>query len=227
MFKEIRKERKECPICQEERDLSYGIKQEALRVRDEEIPVKARVYHCHAGNHYFADLDDEEEKFQNAYREYRKRKGLLQPEEISQTRGKYGLSQKALARLLGWGEITIQRYETGALQDNAHNTLLFLMRNEETFKEIFKLRKIELSKRDISKIEKKLKELEGINKQLTLDFVRQLRKPRTPLYEYTKIINIGEYKEHKDRELKGKRERKRLYARSSFVTQGECVAYAI
>ena len=29
------------------------------------------------GKHYFHDIDDEEEKFQKAYREYRKRKNLL------------------------------------------------------------------------------------------------------------------------------------------------------
>lgn len=39
-------------------------------------------------------------------------------------REKYGLSQQQLARLLGWGRVTVQRYEKGALQDTAHDLLL-------------------------------------------------------------------------------------------------------
>lgn len=58
------------------------------------------------------------------YRVYRSRKGLLQPKEIEVLRGKYGLSQRALARLMGWGLVTVQRYEAGSLQDAAHDTLL-------------------------------------------------------------------------------------------------------
>ena len=46
-------------------------------------------------------------------------KGFLQPEEIEKIRKQYGLSQKNFARLLGWGDITIHRYESGAIQDDA------------------------------------------------------------------------------------------------------------
>lgn len=46
---------------------------------------------------------------------YRQKHGLLTSSNIARLRGRYGLSQRALARLLGWGEVTIQRYEKGVI----------------------------------------------------------------------------------------------------------------
>ena len=42
MFKEIRKIRKECPVCEVERDLSYGEIDEVLKVRGEDIEVTSK-----------------------------------------------------------------------------------------------------------------------------------------------------------------------------------------
>ncbi|MEW6046801.1 MAG: helix-turn-helix domain-containing protein [Bacillota bacterium] len=39
-------------------------------------------------------------------------------------REKYGPSQQQLAKLLGWGRVTVQRYEKGSLQDIARDLLL-------------------------------------------------------------------------------------------------------
>jgi len=86
MIKEISKIKKECPVCEIERDLIYGEMNEVLKVRGEDIEVTSRVHYCTEGKHYFYDVEDEEEKFQIAYREYRKHKGFLQPEEIKKIR---------------------------------------------------------------------------------------------------------------------------------------------
>ncbi len=45
---------------------------------------------------------------------FRRAAGLLAPEEIRQGREKLGLTQKQFANLLGVGEATISRWETGA-----------------------------------------------------------------------------------------------------------------
>jgi len=77
MFKVLKTVKKTCPICGTERELQFGNRNETLKIRDEVITVKTKVYFCPIGKHYFHDIDDEEEKFQKAYREYRKRKSLL------------------------------------------------------------------------------------------------------------------------------------------------------
>jgi putative zinc finger/helix-turn-helix YgiT family protein len=64
--------------------------------------------------------------FEIAYREYRRKYCLLQPEELRDWRKTYKLTQEELARLLGIGLATISRYENGALQDESHDRLLRL-----------------------------------------------------------------------------------------------------
>ncbi len=59
-----------------------------------------------------------------AYNVYRERNRLLMPHEIAAIRKKYSLPQKALALLIGMGEVTINRYERGALQDATHDSMI-------------------------------------------------------------------------------------------------------
>ena len=46
-------------------------------------------------------------------------------DEIVAIRESYGLSQVDLAKLLGWGEATISRYESKAIQDEAYRKINF------------------------------------------------------------------------------------------------------
>ena len=60
---------------------------------------------------------------------YRVLHGLLTSEEIVGIRESYCLSQVDLARLLGWGEATISRYESKAIQDEAYDTMLRMIKD--------------------------------------------------------------------------------------------------
>ena len=77
MFKVLKTVEKVCPICETERGLQFGSQSETVEIKGEVITVKTKVYFCPIGKHYFHDIDDEEKKFQKAYREYRNRKNLL------------------------------------------------------------------------------------------------------------------------------------------------------
>lgn len=136
-FRERKKFRMECPVCEQERDLLYGETKESLKIRGEKVEVTSMIHYCPEGNHYFYTFKDEEAKFKAAYDEYRDRKNFLKPNEIRELREQYKLSQKNFARLLGWGEITIHRYESGALQDDAHNNVLVFIKNFDNFKRYF------------------------------------------------------------------------------------------
>lgn len=133
MFTKIREVKDECPICEGVRNLIYGSQKEKVMVRGEEINVPVKLFYCPTGDHYFQSFDDDEERIQLAYREYRDRKGFLQPEEIQKIREQYGLSQRTFARFLKWGDITVHRYESGAIQDDAHNDVLLLIKAFEDF----------------------------------------------------------------------------------------------
>lgn len=69
------------------------------------------------------------ENLLNARNAYRIKKGLLTSYEIVEIRESYGLSQVDLAKLLGWGEATISRYESKAIQDEVYDTMLRLIKD--------------------------------------------------------------------------------------------------
>ncbi len=113
-----------CPQCGTDRELREEARRETYKVRGEEITVDAVVPVCPVCGEDVSIADRDDGILDRVYREYRRRKGLLQPEEIVELRERYGLSQRGLSRLMGWGQITVQRYEKGNLQDNAHDALL-------------------------------------------------------------------------------------------------------
>lgn len=69
------------------------------------------------------------ENLLNARNAYRVKMGLLTSDEIVAIRESYGLSQVDLAKLLGWGEATISRYESKGIQDEAYDTMLRLVKD--------------------------------------------------------------------------------------------------
>ena len=75
-----------------------------------------------------------------------KKHKLLLPDEIKNIRETYGLSQRSFAKLLNWGEKTIQRYERGSIQDKAHNSLLLFLKNPENMKIFIEENEINLEK---------------------------------------------------------------------------------
>ncbi len=116
-----------CPICERETELDHIQKIEEIKVKEELIPVEVDRFHCEECGEEFDHPAPTYDPLAVAYREYRRRKGMVQPEEIRAFREKYNLTQKELSDLLGFGGATLSRYENGALQDETHNTILRLM----------------------------------------------------------------------------------------------------
>lgn len=117
-----------CEYCNKFVDTHVEQYIDTMNVKNVPINIKAKGAFCDQCHHQIFDRDLDNEALLIAYHEYRNEKGLLQPEEIKQIRMKYGLSQVAFARLLGFGEKTIARYEGGSLQDEAPNSLIYLMK---------------------------------------------------------------------------------------------------
>jgi len=145
-----------CPICEADREIEVGKRKHSIIIRKEPTEVISRVEHCPVCDEFFASTEDEEEAIQKAYREYRSHHGLLQPEEIKSIREHYGLGQRAFSRVLGWGEITIHRYEAGSIQDEAHNDTLFLVRDADNFAQLFERNKNALPKRVANRVSERL-----------------------------------------------------------------------
>lgn len=98
--------------------------EDSVDVKGVPIKITADGSFCDECDRRLFDRDTDNNALLMAYREYRQQKGLLQPEEIKRIREKYGLTQISFSRLLGFGDKTITRYERGALQDEAPDTLI-------------------------------------------------------------------------------------------------------
>lgn len=126
--------KKYCDECGREVDTKVITKKEVYNVCKEPIEVDAKVLVCsECGEEFYCEKLDNE-TLKNAYDEYRRRHKLLQPEEIKKIRTQYGLSQRAFAKLLNWGDKTIFRYENGSVQDKAHNSLLLFLRDPQNMR---------------------------------------------------------------------------------------------
>ncbi|MBW2039213.1 MAG: DUF4065 domain-containing protein [Deltaproteobacteria bacterium] len=115
-----------CPNCEKQTELELIHATEDVVVRGESIPVEVEYYKCLECCEEFEDPGSHDDHLDKAYREYRRRHSMLQPEEIKALRKRHGLTQNEMSRLLGWGGATLSRYENGALQDDAHEKTLHL-----------------------------------------------------------------------------------------------------
>jgi len=126
-----------CVECNCEVVEKHAEKLETYKVKDKEYTVRAKVSVCpYCGNELW-DPEAEDRIIKEVYNKYRDEMGLLRPEEIKDIREQYELSQSAFAKLLGFGEKTITRYENGALQDEVQNNFLLLMKLPSNFKVIY------------------------------------------------------------------------------------------
>ncbi len=140
------------PTCVEER-------RETFPVKGEPVEVRCHVRVCAECGNDIYDKDLDSASLEAAYRIYRERHNIISPAEIVSLRGRYGLSQRGLATLLGWGEITVHRYENGSLPDQAHNNMLKLLRDPKNMAEIFTENSHRLPERARNKAEEKLESL--------------------------------------------------------------------
>lgn len=128
----IRKIHMSCPLCEKTHEVEERERLTSIIVKGENVTYEEKFYFCSNAN------EDENEfvtgamankNLLNARNAYRIKMGLLTSDEIIAIRKNYGLSQVDLAKLLGLGEATISRYESKAIQDEAYDTMLRLIKD--------------------------------------------------------------------------------------------------
>lgn len=141
-----------CEVCGREVETKIITRKEIFNVCGEDIEVDAQVMVCaECGEELFNEELDSATLI-NAYNEYRRRHKLLLPEEIRKIREQYGLSQRSFAKLLNWGDKTIRRYENGAVQDRAHNSLLLFLREPENMRTYLTENEVALEEKQVVKL---------------------------------------------------------------------------
>lgn len=137
-----------CSICEKMHEVDLIEKEKETIVKGKKIIYKEKFYRCnkYKDQNTFQNEKLWNEGLTNCLDSYRKQEELLTSNEIKQIRNKYKITQLEMAKLLGVGDITVTRYETKQIQDEAHDKIMrlidenalialeYLENNKENFK---------------------------------------------------------------------------------------------
>lgn len=167
-----------CEFCDEFVEFDVKKRSEERKVLGEKIEIESDIAVCKkCGEELFcSELDKKNQKI--AFDKYREKNNILFVEEIKEIRNKYGLTQKEISNLLGWGEITYHRYEKGSIPDRTHNNQLKLIKNPRNVKVLLKDNHENLSQDTIDKLNDKITKMIEEKNNINLNLPNEL---------YTKI----------------------------------------
>jgi putative zinc finger/helix-turn-helix YgiT family protein len=145
-----------CPECLKSVMPRMERRHEVHRVRGDEIELDADVGVCPdcGADLWIDELDDATLKA--AFDVYRERHHLTTPDQMRALRQCYSLGVRAFSLLLGWGELTMHRYERGSLQDAAHETQLKMVTNPANVRVMLQANAHKLTPRQRAAVESRL-----------------------------------------------------------------------
>ena len=114
-----------CPLCAQQGSRVEVVEEsEQEVVRNEVITVKWSFHRCVGGCGEEFGRDEDFDPLEEALKVYRKKHGMVQPDELVAWREKHHLTQAQLAARLHVSEKTVMRYENGHLQEEAHDAAI-------------------------------------------------------------------------------------------------------
>lgn len=126
-----------CSRCGKTRDFEVVEREERVTIKGKEVSFTARFSRClTCGNEFEtsgqldADLDAAREAYARLYES-------PAPEALVALRSRYNASQKAFGAILGFGELTMNGYESGGTPDSTNRLLLKLAADPCTFKAMY------------------------------------------------------------------------------------------
>lgn len=122
-----------CPYCKKE--VEYKIEKRDLKeFRGIEVNTFENVAICNECKQdlYVNEIEDENNK--RIYQIYREKANIIKAEDIIKLRKKYDISQRELTSILGFGKMTINRYERGGLPTKSQSDYIkLLIENDDKF----------------------------------------------------------------------------------------------
>ena len=122
-----------CPYCKKE--VEYKIEKRDLKeFRGIEINTFENVAICNECNQDLYVNEIEDENNERIYQIYREKANIIKAEDIVKLREKYDISQRELTSILGFGKMTINRYERGGLPTKSQSDYIkLLIENDDKF----------------------------------------------------------------------------------------------
>lgn len=170
--------KKLCANCMKEEEFTVTKEVEEVNVKGDKFKIELVTPCCKVCGQEIFVKEIEQENDCLVYEEYRKRNHLLTTKDIKHIRDTLGLSQKAFAKILGFGEKTITRYENGSIQDFAHDNLMRLFAKKFNVRMILEIRKEKLTSKERNTLHFALEE------KLDLSFVYEVQRNPFVLNQY-------------------------------------------
>ena len=115
-----------CPFCKKE--VEYKIeKRDIKEFRGIEINTYENVAICKECHQDLYVNEIEEKNNERIYELYREKANIIKPQDIVALREKYNISQRELTAILGFGKMTINRYERGGVPTKSQSDYIKLL----------------------------------------------------------------------------------------------------
>ena len=115
-----------CPYCKKE--VEYKIeKRDVKEFRGIEINSYENVAVCKECHQDLYVNEIEEKNNERIYEIYREKANIIKPQDIVKLREKYDISQRELTAILGFGKMTINRYERGGVPTKSQSDYIRLL----------------------------------------------------------------------------------------------------
>lgn len=141
------------------------LKEERLMMfRKEEFPIVYHFYLCEDSGEQFTSAELDEINLLQLYNQFRDKHNLPFPEEVRETREKYGLPASTMSEILGFGVNSYRNYENGEVPIHANGKLIQLASDPRKFKDLVEISEgLEKSAKAkiIKRIDALIKEMEG------------------------------------------------------------------
>lgn len=105
--------KKYCYYCDRDVELSESLQEVSTNIKGYEIVYTAKIAVCKKCGNEVDVPEWDDENILKANEEYRKAAGIIAIQEIYDLLKKYNIGKKPLSKLLGWSEVTIDRYLKG------------------------------------------------------------------------------------------------------------------
>jgi putative zinc finger/helix-turn-helix YgiT family protein len=122
-----------CPICENEHKVKVFEEKTIALIKNKSVEYKEIFYVCPETNEEFYPEKVMDENLTRARDAYKRLNGLLTSIEIKEIRDYYGLNQRELSNIFGWGDITVQRYESKQIQDETYDKVLRRAKEDPLF----------------------------------------------------------------------------------------------
>lgn len=118
--------REYCPYCKKEVDYKIE-KRDVKEFRGIEIDTYENVAVCKECHQDLYVNEIEEKNNERIYELYRAKANIIKPQDIVELRKKYDISQRELTAILGFGKMTINRYERGGVPTKSQSDYIRLL----------------------------------------------------------------------------------------------------